>query len=52
MGHYGEPNLEIVVNLTDDKEVKSLHLLGYNPVAGVWQVSGQDSLTDREEDNE
>ncbi|KAK4207051.1 DHS-like NAD/FAD-binding domain-containing protein [Rhypophila decipiens] len=46
MGHYGEPNLEIVHDLTEAKEqdgelVKAVYLLGYNPQNGEWETTLQ-----------
>jgi hypothetical protein len=38
MGHYGEPNLEVVHDIRDDR---TLHLLEYNPRNGEWKTSKQ-----------
>jgi mono-ADP-ribosyltransferase sirtuin 6 len=46
MGHYGEPNLELVYEVAGDDGARCLYLLGYNPATGVWQVSNHDSYTD------
>ncbi|KAM7189023.1 DHS-like NAD/FAD-binding domain containing protein [Naviculisporaceae sp. PSN 640] len=43
MGHYGEPNLEIVHDLAPAKEkegevVRAVYRLGYNPQNGEWET--------------
>lgn len=42
MGHYGEPNLEVVFTPPDGHQARTLYLMGYNPATGDWQVSQQD----------
>ncbi|KAM7200745.1 DHS-like NAD/FAD-binding domain containing protein [Rhypophila sp. PSN 637] len=46
MGHYGEPNLEIVHDLTgakgkDEDMVRGVYLLEYNPQNGEWETTLQ-----------
>jgi mono-ADP-ribosyltransferase sirtuin 6 len=48
MGHYNEPDLEIVYSLADGGTKKTLYLLDYNPVTGVWELEKED-VTNEEE---
>jgi mono-ADP-ribosyltransferase sirtuin 6 len=41
MGHYGEPNLEIIHEYHNEKDTQTLHLLEYNPHTGEWRASKQ-----------
>ncbi|KAI4863352.1 DHS-like NAD/FAD-binding domain-containing protein [Hypoxylon rubiginosum] len=42
MGHYGEPNLDIVFEHSgDDNDAQVLYLLEYNPQNGEWKVTKQ-----------
>jgi hypothetical protein len=41
MGHYGEPNLEIIYN-HNDGGAQTLYLLEYNPQTGEWKTTKQD----------
>lgn len=43
MGHYGEPNLEIVHDVRDNQ---TLHLLKYNPQTGEWKTSKETPPTE------
>ncbi|RKU46367.1 hypothetical protein DL546_003134 [Coniochaeta pulveracea] len=57
MGHYGEPNLELVHSVAEKDEGQCLYLLGYNPSTGVWDVSKHHTSSleggeEEEEDNE
>jgi hypothetical protein len=36
MGHYGEPNLEIVYEFYGDKNLKKVFLYDYDPSIGLW----------------
>ncbi|OTB05555.1 hypothetical protein M426DRAFT_56743 [Hypoxylon sp. CI-4A] len=38
MGHYGEPNLDIIYEHSGEGGAQSLYLLEYNPQAGEWKV--------------
>lgn len=49
MGHYGEPNLDIVHHVFDSQATRTLYLLDYNPASGVWEVDKQDVTSDRED---
>ncbi|KAB5531455.1 DHS-like NAD/FAD-binding domain-containing protein [Coniochaeta sp. 2T2.1] len=43
MGHYGEPDLEIVYTVPEGPgSPKTLYLLRYHPTTGVWETSRQD----------
>jgi len=42
MGHYGEPNLQIV----HEHETQMLYFLEYNPQSGEWKTTKQTSLDD------
>ncbi|KAL9624125.1 MAG: hypothetical protein Q9160_001647 [Pyrenula sp. 1 TL-2023] len=45
MGHYGEPDLEIIHECSNRKrDAQSLYLLEYNPQTGEWKTSKQDDL--------
>ena len=44
MGHYGEPNVEIIHEYDDKRNKQTLHLLEYNPHTGEWKATKQDSL--------
>lgn len=44
MGHYNEPNLELVHSYNGDEE--TLYILKYNPQNGEWTTERQDSLAD------
>ena len=44
MGHYGEPNLEIIHEYLHEPSTQTLHLLEYNPQTGEWKVSKQSGL--------
>lgn len=46
MGHYGEPNLDIVHDIGCKR---ALHLLEYNPSVGEWKTSRQDDLAASED---
>lgn len=39
MGHYGEPNLEIVYEYRGEEDAQVLYLLEYNPQNGEWKVN-------------
>ncbi|KAF4633201.1 hypothetical protein G7Y89_g4920 [Cudoniella acicularis] len=41
MGHYGEPNLEIVYEYRKEDDKHTLYLLNYNPLTGEWKTSKQ-----------
>jgi NAD-dependent SIR2 family protein deacetylase len=45
MGHYGEPNVEIIYEYHNEHDKQTLYLLEYNPYTGEWKTSKQDSLT-------
>jgi hypothetical protein len=53
MGHYGEPNLEIILEYHNDRDTQTLHLLDYNPDTGEWKASKQSGLaaSDRTHDD-
>lgn len=38
MGHYGEPNLEIVHEYQSDGNTKTVHLHAYDPMTGEWKM--------------
>ena len=42
MGHYGEPNLELVID-HNEHSMKTLYLLAYNPQNGEWKTIKQGS---------
>ncbi|KAK0621938.1 hypothetical protein B0T17DRAFT_535427 [Bombardia bombarda] len=47
MGHYGEPNLEVVRDVVrkgseKNEGIKTLYLLDYDPHTGEWKMSKQD----------
>lgn len=44
MGHYGEPNLEIIHTVSEGSGPGALYLLRYDPSTGVWQFSTQDGM--------
>jgi len=48
MGNYGEPNVEIVYEYHEDREVKTVYLLEYDPQTGVWNVRTQGHRGDKE----
>ncbi|KAH8651559.1 NAD-dependent deacetylase sirtuin-7 [Tricladium varicosporioides] len=39
MGHYGEPNLEIIYEHDPERDTETLYLLEYNPKTGEWKTS-------------
>lgn len=39
MGHYGEPNLEIVCEYQPGSNMQTLYLLDYDPLTGKWKTS-------------
>ncbi len=41
MGHYGEPNLEIVYVYSADEGAKTLYFLAYDPITGEWRTEKQ-----------
>lgn len=41
MGHYGEPNLEIIHEYKNQRDTQTLHLLEYNPHTREWKASKQ-----------
>lgn len=41
MGHYGEPNLEIIYEYNEDGDAKTLYLLAYDPMTGEWRTEKQ-----------
>ncbi|WYZ33979.1 hypothetical protein EsH8_I_000255 [Colletotrichum jinshuiense] len=43
MGHYGEPNLDIVQEYNGEEKLEIAYLLEYNPFNGEWKVSKQES---------
>ena len=43
MGHYGEPNLEIVHEYQKESNTTALYLLEYNPQTGEWKTTKQSS---------
>jgi mono-ADP-ribosyltransferase sirtuin 6 len=43
MGHYGEPDLEIIHEYVKGRDTKALHLLEYNPRTGEWKTSKVES---------
>lgn len=49
MGHYGEPNLEIVHEYVSERDTKTLYLLEYNPQTGEWKTSKLDEDEDEDE---
>jgi mono-ADP-ribosyltransferase sirtuin 6 len=51
MGHYGEPNLEIVYKYDSEADAKTLYLLAYNPATGEWKTS-KDGIETATEANE
>ncbi|KAL8981358.1 MAG: hypothetical protein Q9205_003826 [Flavoplaca limonia] len=48
MGHYGEPNLEIMYEYTGERDAETLYLLEYNPYNGEWQTREQRSVDNGE----
>lgn len=42
MGHYGEPNLEIIHEYHNELDAQTLYLLEYNPQTGEWKASKQE----------
>jgi hypothetical protein len=44
MGHYGEPNLEIIYGYRREGNAQSLYLLEYNPRSGEWTTSKQTDM--------
>lgn len=38
MGHYGEPNLEIVFDYKGQANEEAIYGLDYNPITGQWDV--------------
>ncbi|GKT40470.1 NAD-dependent protein deacetylase SRT1 [Colletotrichum spaethianum] len=42
MGHYGEPNLELVQTYTGEGKSEAMYLLEYNPSNGEWKVRQQE----------
>ncbi|RDW75362.1 hypothetical protein BP6252_06504 [Coleophoma cylindrospora] len=50
MGHYGEPNLEIIHEYQDGPDTEVLYLLEYNPHTGDWKTGIQNDLTASEEE--
>ena len=49
MGHYGEPNLEIIHTVGD---AKTLHLLEYDPYTRAWKATKQTAVDNVEVDAE
>ncbi|CZR58868.1 uncharacterized protein PAC_08760 [Phialocephala subalpina] len=45
MGHYGEPNLEIVHEYQEEGDAKTMYLLAYDPLTGEWQTEKQRDVT-------
>ncbi|KAK1623678.1 NAD-dependent deacetylase sirtuin-7 [Colletotrichum phormii] len=45
MGHYGEPNLDIVMEYNGEEKLERIYLLEYDPSTGAWTVSRQDDGT-------
>ncbi|KAL0938524.1 silent information regulator family protein [Colletotrichum truncatum] len=45
MGHYGEPNLEIV-HVVNEKTSRILHLLEYDPMTGEWKTTTEEGADD------
>ena len=43
MGHYGEPNLEIVYVYTGKSDLESLYILEYSPHTGEWKTRKLDN---------
>lgn len=41
MGHYGEPNLDILYEYDGENDAKTLYLLEYNPQNGDWKTAKQ-----------
>jgi len=39
MGHYGEPNVEIVSRYEENGNFERVYRLAYNPALGEWQTS-------------
>ncbi|KAI1401564.1 DHS-like NAD/FAD-binding domain-containing protein [Hypoxylon fuscum] len=39
MGHYGEPNLDIIYEYSGEGDGQTLYLLEYNPQNGEWKVT-------------
>jgi hypothetical protein len=42
MGHYNEPNLEIVHKYNNAHDTQTVHLLEYSPYSGKWKASTQE----------
>lgn len=49
MGHYGEPNLEIVYKFDGDGQAQIVYLLEYDPMTGEWKTSKQSGLAREDE---
>jgi hypothetical protein len=43
MGHYNEPNLEIIHEYNKERDTQALHLLEYNPQTGEWKTTKLDN---------
>lgn len=43
MGHYSEPNVEIIYEYHNERDIRSIYLLEYNPHTGDWKV-GKEAL--------
>lgn len=43
MGHYGEPNLELVHEHAGKGDAETLYLLEYSPYTGEWKTDKQDT---------
>lgn len=51
MGHYAEPNLEIVYEFSSEADRQtSLYLLEYNPHSGEWKTSKQENPADNDDE--
>ncbi|KAI1505183.1 NAD-dependent deacetylase sirtuin-7 [Biscogniauxia marginata] len=44
MGHYGEPNLDIVQYYDSEARAETFYLLEYNPQNGLWTTTRKDTL--------
>ncbi|KAE9362891.1 DHS-like NAD/FAD-binding domain-containing protein [Stipitochalara longipes BDJ] len=52
MGHYREPNLEIIHEYRHDMQGPTLYLLEYNPYTGTWTTNKQNGLIEIANANE
>lgn len=45
MGHYGEPNLDILHEYNKERNTQASHLLEYNPQTGKWKTTRLDDTS-------